>query len=407
MQPERVKIINDRLVKAVKDGVFNDLWFYIKDFNNYKLEIMYSYLDENEDEVSITIGEFNRYVYKNFESKEIILKYDYPYLPGKRQPSDNNKYSIEDLYSDENLNKIKLNDNLNLSMKGMRIIVVTPDSVYLRPEIKHFKENLISIELTKDFLFKVEESILNYCFNNDELKNLLCDLQGDINIDNSVGEIEFISILKDKWGYIPPNDIFYFNEEWFESRLKPLSTKIINEVNRILGVKEISDKIQKLPKSFLDDFIEAERMEKTNINKGVIFKEYHRIIETIINEYFYKKHFNKIISICNKLNKEGKKNSILRKIINYKEDFNVTNLEGVDFIMYILAKKSTDIYDDKIKEIIEKEIRPTVKAFESLSKFRNDAVHNKPVVNDQTYIYGINSLKTIILKLHKVFYEKQ
>jgi len=403
MQPKQVKIINDRLVKAVNDGIFNDLWFYIKDFNNYKLEMLFSYLDENDKDVSLVIGELNRYVYKNYYGKEVILKYDSPYLPKGIQNRSNNKYSIEDLYSKTNLEKIENYDSVKKENGFPIFIPPQPDSIYLRPEKKHFKDNLFSIELNKEFLFKVEESILNFCFKDNRFRNLLLELQSIINIDDSVGEIYFISTLNDKYGYIPPNNIFYFNEERFECKLQPLSINIIDEVNRIVGYREISDKIQKLPKSFLDDFIESEKMEKTNTKKRMIFKEYHRIIETIINDYFYKKHFNKIIQICNKLNMEGKRNPILNNIIKFKEDFNVTNLEGVDYIMYIFSRNSSDIYNDKIKEIIEKEIRPTVKAFESLSKFKNCVAHDNPFLNNQLYIFGINSLKTIILKLHQIF----
>ena len=395
-----IKIISDQLDNAVNKGLFNNIWFFIKDFKNYKLQFFIEYKqNENERIQYIIIGELNSFGFKNINGKDIPLAFN-SIIDSFQYKSIPPKYLAE-LVGEETLFDIENPGTSPIIQAG----TFEPHKFELFPFHYHIEKNDFSINLPIELLYKIEEAITLELVNNNQLKeylfkSLFLTFYKEFRFDS---KFIFISNIKDEKGYPFLNTFFGFSTFDFFSILKPIHFDILKEANKLLETTvKISSIASTLPKTLFDDLLEIEEKEDKKIGLGLILREYHRLIERLGN-YIYDNLYIIIQNDCESIPKELKYELGVEQMLKQKENYKITNLNKFSKLLKFLSSHHSQILNDNQKKEVKDQFIPIVDTFSSFSYLRNIQTHDRIPIEDSVLLAGINAFKTVIRNVYKLF----
>ena len=414
---KRIENMSNEINKAVSNGLFNNLWLYLKDFNNYKLQLIIEDKNEGDDQFNRTIiGEFNSLGFKDFNGSYIPLEFDSCLgVPGTDRTTPQKYKAVlvgeTSWYDDNETNKNEENEPSysedEISISIVRGGIFTARSFELLPFKFHIEQNEFKVNLPIELMFKVEEALTFELMNNIPLKEFL--FKSLFTISMSKFEFEstfnFVSYIKDDNGNPYLNDFFSIGTFDFYSKIKPVYYDILEEANRLTATSRISPIVKNLPQTFFDDLLEIEEKEQKKIGLGLVFREYHRLIERLGNN-IYENLYDQIQNIAKYIPAELQYEFDIKQILYRQNLYRITSLNRLSKLLKLISSKYSTIIGTSLKkEIIEKYI-PVIETFSGFSALRNIQTHDKIPVEDDILRAGINACKKVIINIYNLFNER-
>jgi hypothetical protein len=396
---KNVELIAEKINEAVHNGLFNRLWYYIKDYRNYKLWFVLEY-DQEEEHINTFLGEFNVDGFKDIYGNQFYLKFEnyserrYSGLPPK--------YDTDFIYENESF------DNLNPGdiFHGFRFR--SQIGFALRPHKFHIDESAFSLDIPFEHLPKIEEFILLSFDTDPQLKQLIWDIMGMVESTNPEtdfrfdSDFDFVSVYED--GTKDPflNLFWGFDCEDFYDYIQPMNYEIIQKVSEILNYSApISNDLIQLPKTILDDLRKIEQEESKGTAPRLIFKEYHRLIERLGNLCF-SKYRKEIIQIANSQKDNSNKNKYDFKNILQYDNYSVSSIAKFRKLLYILVDFFPAEFNKEMISEIEMTWIPLLSVYEGYSLLRNQETHEHVIIPNDHLNVGIKALKSIIRHVYKM-----
>ena len=411
---KRIEIISDELSKAIHDGLFNNIWFFIKDFSNYRLQfIVQDKNNENEQIENIIIGELNSFGFKDVDGNYNPLTFERCIDKSDTDKSIPPKYLAELVGDDYWFDDIVPNDAAettdNQKTNEIQIIragIFSAHSFELLPFKYHIEKNDFTATLPIELLYKIEESITFELVNNIPLKeflfkSLFLTFKAEFEFESY---LSLVSYIKDDKGNAYLNTFFGLDIGNFFSIIKPAHHDILKEANKLTATTRISSKVQKLLTTFLDDLLEIEEKERSKIGFGLVFREYHRLIERLGN-YIYENLYHQIQTVAESIPNELHYEYNLKQILSRKDLYRITNLNQFSKLLRLISSNYSNIIIGDVKKEVKEKYIPVIDTFSGFSSLRNIQTHDKISIEDDVLIAGINACKTVILNVYQLFNE--
>lgn len=418
IHPQILKIA-DKLCEAVQLGLFNDIWYYIKDFQNYKIQIQLEAFNEDESSYMIIIGEIDSNGYKDVHANYYPINSDIQNKVPTITNNNKSKYDIEyvrgiceDVRGVSEINNTSAHGvKKNIERLNHISHVGTPFDLELKLNDTLFEKNKFSINLPIDLLPKIEESVLRMLFFNDKLRKILFELTNmlyyaDNDLDEDFdGSLSFVSIITERQNNSLINIFMSFDYEEFNCKIIPEDNSILTEIYKILDYHAvISNQLPSLPKTILDDLTDLEMKEqKPYYDKVIVFKEYHRLVERFAN-YIYDKLYDEIQKSSSIITDEDTRKYLsITEMVRKKESYKIMSLKKFSDLLKYLTHRDINILDSEMKNELKEKYIPIIDTYSGFSQLQNIYTHDKLTIDPSVIKTGIVALKHIIRDGYKLF----
>jgi len=399
---QQIKIIEEIFQTSAEDGAFSNLWYYIRDIKNVRIEFGLEITDysenENGDTEYLVIGELYKEGFKDRFGDYYLLQ------------ELSNSQANEPKYI---LNSSKVFSNKNI-LYGFETGDLEGYDYLIRPNNRFvFDKN--EYEIPFDFIPKFTESLLLVTlgdkpfmsFINDVSKQLLIVENDDEEIPNEIfNACLSISVIYE-FSNLPvvKLDLIYIIEEGYIDQIYPVvDSKQLNDIlNVFLKGDYILTDTSSLPKTIIDSLGEIQNLISNKAPLTTIFKEYYTILEIYMSE-LYSKYYDDILLFEKSVtNESDRKIYDLDNIKKFGEKYQPTNFRKINSLLSILAHGKMNTFSTDTKYEIKNNLIPLIEIFGWISQVRNQLTHSTaPNYLDDLLKTGILVLKDFIGKLSKI-----
>ena len=391
----KYKKIAEKLIELIDSGLFNDVWFYIKDFTNYKLLFVLQDYPDNVEPPSIevidnqsnfligTIDQEGFIDYLGFKHPIVLNDYYKENIPEFIAPFDK-YYSVLYNYHNFNVNSIfEIPASMKLKIDEVVWLLLLKQ--------KEFESKIHSMQLLLNEHHKSPDAsaYFDYSFY----------LVGACNVNKKQ---YYDAIVLVDCDVIEPGIVFTgknFEENLLEKAKSMMEVKIL-----------LVDKLRAMPQGIESNLTRLERKFFSEDFSAQQIQEYHKIVETYAFE-IHKLLLPKLINIKDKMTLAENEDWISNyadKIKRHKVNFRLLSIKDIvtylKFIKLINDKFSKTILGVRTNKIIDDNLEKLAQ-FSDFSKIRNLVAHSFENINENIGKGSIYVLRWVIEFLDELYYE--
>lgn len=404
---QQIKKIEEIFQTSAEDGAFSNLWYYIRDTKNVRIEFGLEITDysenENDDTEYLVIGELYKEGFKDRYGDYYILK-EFSH----RNNINESKYIFE---NEKEVVHVENNNKKSIILMNIKREVL--DSSIFPNKNFNFKQN--EYEIPFDFIPKFTESLLFVTLGDKAFMSFLEIIRYELLLYNNADENHpyeifnaclSISVIYELANFpIVKLELIYVMEEGYIEQIYPvIDYQHLNEiVNSFLRGDEILTNTSSLPKTIIDSLEGINNLISNKAPLKTIFKEYYTILEIYMSE-LYSKYYDDILLFEKSVtNEPDRKKYDLDNIKKNGEKYQTTNFKKINSLLSILAHGKMNTFPTDTKHEIKNNLIPLIEIFGWISQVRNQLTHSTaPNYLDDLLKTGILVLKDLIGKLNKI-----